>query len=572
MTTQTVLSTVAHPKVRPRTLLWLIAIWLFLLTLAALRPLSVPDEGRYAEISRWMLLSGDWLVPRIDGLPFFHKPPLMHWLQASIMAVLGPTPWAARLVPALAAALMLAGLYLGARRMAGEALAARAALMMAASLGFLLGGQYINHDMLVAAWIATAIWCFALAFVLSDGNRPHAGWARAGYVACALGVMTKGLIGLALPGLVIFVWLFATRQWRKVPRLPWISGLLLFALIAVPWFVLAGQRYPGLWSYLFGEQQFTRYTSAGFNNVHPWWFYLAGLLAMLFPWSLFVPFSVFTRADPSPEATRSQASDAHRALVKLCWIWLVAIVVFFSIPSSKLIGYVLPVLPPLALLAALGWQRVWSARRHADRWFAGLMLIPVLTAGGVTLGYDRVAGDKLAADTAAVLACHASPDDPIYVFDGYPLDLPFLARTNHPLIVLQDWADARAHDGDTWRRVLVDAGDFEPELAAHVLQPPSVMVEAAHSPHAWLLSPVRSFANPALVGWRPVYTGRGWRLFASSGAASPQHESAAGHRETLPGCKKIPQVNQILPSDTVRPTNQQRYGTRIPLVLAEDKP
>lgn len=178
MTTQTVLSTVAHPKVRPRTLPWLIAVWLFLLALAALRPLSVPDEGRYAEISRWMLVSGDWLVPRIDGLPFFHKPPLMHWLQASIMAVLGPTPWAARLMPALAAALMLAGLYLGARRMAGEALAARAALMMAASLGFLLGGQYINHDMLVAAWIATAIWCFALAVsvrptpYLLTGSRP----------------------------------------------------------------------------------------------------------------------------------------------------------------------------------------------------------------------------------------------------------------------------------------------------------------------------------------------------------------------------------------------------------------
>jgi len=120
---------------------WLALLLALLLALAALRPLSVPDEGRYAEISRWMLVSGDWLVPRLDGLPFFHKPPLLHWLQASSMAVLGVSPWAARLVPAAAALLMVVGLYLAARRISSTAVARRAALMLAASGCFLVGGS-----------------------------------------------------------------------------------------------------------------------------------------------------------------------------------------------------------------------------------------------------------------------------------------------------------------------------------------------------------------------------------------------------------------------------------------------
>ena len=112
-----------------------------LLLLAALRPLAVPDEGRYADISRWMLVSGDWLTPRLDGLPFFHKPPLTHWLQAASMAVLGVTPWAARVPGVLLATLMLAGVSLAGRRLADAALARRATWMLGASGGFLIGGS-----------------------------------------------------------------------------------------------------------------------------------------------------------------------------------------------------------------------------------------------------------------------------------------------------------------------------------------------------------------------------------------------------------------------------------------------
>ena len=99
-----------------KTWLALAGLFALLLVLATLRPLGVPDEGRYGGIGLWMLQSGDWLTPRLNGIPFFHKPPYLYWLEAMSLATFGVHPWALRLVPALHAGLMLLALYLAARR------------------------------------------------------------------------------------------------------------------------------------------------------------------------------------------------------------------------------------------------------------------------------------------------------------------------------------------------------------------------------------------------------------------------------------------------------------------------
>ena len=111
---------------RQKSWLTLIALWLLLLVMATLRPLAVPDEGRYGEIGRWMLQSGDWLTPRLNGIPFFHKPPLLHWLEAMSLATFGVNAVALRLVPALHVGLMMVALYLSARRISTELIARRA--------------------------------------------------------------------------------------------------------------------------------------------------------------------------------------------------------------------------------------------------------------------------------------------------------------------------------------------------------------------------------------------------------------------------------------------------------------
>lgn len=507
---------------------WFGALCALLLTLAALRPLAVPDEGRYAEVGRWMMMSGDWVTPRLNGIPFLHKPPLLHWLEASVQGVFGPSPWSARLVPALHAALMLAGLYVAARRFASPAFARRAALMLGASGAFLLGGQYVNHDTMVAAWIATAIWCFALAFM--HGARPHAGWARAGFVACALGVLSKGLIGLVLPGAVLFVWLSWTRQWRKVPGLPWLSGLALFAAIAVPWFVLIERRQPGALQYLFGVHQFGRYTGTTFNNPQPVWFYVAALPLLLFPWAFFA-----LNRGWVPDQSRSNASQTiAKPWLDLCWIWLAVILLFFSIPRSKLVGYILPVLPPLAVLAAAGWERTWAGRRHAERWFGGLLVLALTVPVTISLVIGRAQDYKLSGDVAAALACAARPTDTIWVAGSYPYDLPFLIQSPRQIMVAQDWPRLRATAGDSWRRELFEGADFD-AASAVALQREEALATASAQPGQWLVLNNRTKPSEYPPNWpqqwQLVQRGSGWSVYRSA----PERPPAAEH-EGLPGC------------------------------------
>ena len=517
---------------RERRISWLTlaALWLFLLLLATLRPLVIPDEGRYGEIGRWMLHSGDWLTPRLNGLPFFHKPPYVYWLEAASLAVFGVHDWALRLGPALHAGLMLLTLYLGARQALGEVLARRAVWMFGSGLGFLIGGHYVNHDMAVACWIGVAIGCFAYAFLA--GERPAPGLARLGFVACALGVLSKGLIGLALPGLVLLIWLLATGLWRRLHRLPWVSGLALFLALALPWFVLVERQYPGALDSLFVKHQFERYTEAVYNNPQPVWFYLPVLLLLMFPWALMVPLA--WRRQPGGASDAAGTGPLAGPVTLLCWIWLVAILVFFSIPNSKLIGYVLPVLPPMALLAALGWERLAAGRPAAGRWLALLCAANLLGALVLVSRVGASTADGRAQDVARELVCAAAPGDTLWVSGGYPYDLPFYARWPRPLLVAGDWPAWRQRSGDGWQRELFEGADFD-AAAAQVLQSPQALEAAGTRPGQWWVTLGRA-APPAAGAWVLHFQGAGWALYRSGGDSAAKRPEPA-QPKSLAGCQ-----------------------------------
>jgi len=511
----------------------LAALWLLLLILAGLRPLAVPDEGRYGEIGRWMLVSGDWLTPRLNGLPFFHKPPLLHWLDAISLALFGVSELALRLVPALHAGLMLVALYVAARHICSETIARRASIMLGSSLAFLVGGQYVNHDMLVATWIGMAIWLFAFAF--AAGDKPDAGLARLGFLACALGMLSKGLIGVALPGLVILVWLIWTRQLRKLLYLPWVSGLTLFAVVALPWFVLAQRTYPDFFNYLFIGQQFNRYTAATYNNPQPVWFYLLALALLLFPWVFFA----LGQVRRVTTMTRATALDIPELWWRLCWAWVGSILVFFSIPNSKLVGYILPVVPPLALLASLGWQRSMAHRRLARPLLIGMVVIDIGIGLTIVLAVGPVTRTARSQDVAAVLACAASPQDTIYATDRFPYDLPFYLQTQKPLVVLADWPQLRQNVGDGWQRELFEGADFDARAAAF-LQTPEQLKVAGPVPGNWLVATSDDPVASSVAGWTLFYAGVGWRLYRSGGVSavgSATVSPVATEPKGLPGCK-----------------------------------
>lgn len=516
------------------------ALLALLLVLAGIRPLALPDEGRYGEIGLWMLQSGDWLVPRINGIPFFHKPPLTYWFEAVFIAIFGANEWALRLVSTLHAALMLSALYLSSRLLTHEVLAHRALLMLGTSLAFLAGGQYVNHDMVVAAWITVAIWCFALA--LMHGERPHANLARLGFVACALGILAKGVIGLALPGMVLLIWLIWTKQLKKIVLLPWISGGVLFSVIVLPWFVLVNQRFPTMLAYLFGPQQLSRYTSVAFNNVMPWWFYGAAVLVLLFPWALFAMYQAKVQLSPAirvePQSlqtvTREQCQIPPLPRIKpwlsLCWIWLLSILVFFSIPNTKVIGYVLPVMPPLAILSALGYEALLSHRQTAKKIFAGICALNIGLALALTFGMARYvkSGSR---DIAQTLACAASPLDTVYAMGGYPYDLPFYTQAGKPMVVVQDWSLVSNATSDNWKNELLDGADFDAR-AAKVLQSTEVLNEAKSTARNWLVTPISLGDVAVMQGWMPVQRGQSWMLLKSK-AEPPTLDQALG----LKGCR-----------------------------------
>ena len=391
--------------------------------------------------------------------------------------------------------------------------------MLGTSLSFLIGGQYINHDMLVACWIGIAIWCFSASFM--DGELPDVRLALIGFIACALGVLTKGLIGIALPGLVLLLWLIWTRQLRKIIRLPWLRGLALFALLALPWFVLVHQQFPTMLSYMFGTQQFSRFTGTTFNNARAWWFYLLCLVLLLFPWVFFVR--------PTPSATLDRRQKAWHSLL---WIWVIAVVGFFSVPHSKLIGYVLPVMPALALLAAIGYGEWMKNRPQVSRWLLPtLALLATLIAAGTTMMGGRFSLTQTTLDIATTLACEASPEDTVYALDGFPYDLPFHTGAKKPMVVIQDWAELRRRAGDSWQRELFEGADFDASAGA-ALQGLDVLTAARNRPGNWLLLPSAMPQQQRPAGWTPVQAGVSWTLLRST-SESPEPAQHKG----LAGCK-----------------------------------
>lgn len=452
-------------RAEPMAVLWTFALMLLVwfTALAGLRPLTLPDEGRYASVAWEMFDQGSWLTPLIDGMPYFHKPPLYYWLSAGSYAVFGATPWAARLPSALAASLAVMGIYIFLRLATTPSIARRSVVALATMPLFYGAAQFANHDMLVASLITLTILSGSWALGIGDFPRPRLAAAAAALFA-ALAVLSKGLIGIALPGLTLLLWAIPTGHWRNLGRLLSPIPLAVFAVTAVPWFAVMQYRYPDFLHYFFIYQQFERFTSGGFNNAQPVWFYPPILAAGCLPWTLMALYSAWRRRRPPAGEVGGAATPHERVanigpqrstrddITRLAWVWTSVMVVFFSIPSSKLIGYILPALPPLAMLLGLKsaqWIVPWR------NWTLGAVALcvamPFIAALGARPG---------TAPLAEILARHGRPTDITVAIETYPFDLNLLARRGTPLWVVDNWADPDLPKRDNWRKELFDAAAF----------------------------------------------------------------------------------------------------------------
>jgi len=529
----------------------LVAWWLFSI---GLRPLSLPDEGRYGGIARDMVVHGDWWVPRLDGLPFFHKPPLFYWLDALAMRLFGIGPATARSASVLGALLACAVVAAHARRVAGAGVARAALLALALQPLFFLAGQYANLDMLVAGCITAAVlgWAHGLAAdgtetvgaapgaarrvgAASDAeggsaqaplggtaderggayNEPAAAYnersaarndrsvpddhraaarrrlaLRAGWLAAGLGVLAKGLIGWLLPALVVLPWaLVVLRLGPRRLLARWLDplGVALTLAVALPWFVAMQRAYPGFLDYFVLEQHVRRFAGAHFNNPLPFWFYLPVLAAGLLPWTLaLLPGRAHWRA--------AVAAPERRWLALWAW-WALAVGLFFSLPRSKLVGYVLPAVPPLALLCAWGLLRIDPRGRKRA---AAAAVGALLCVGGVWLAreHDRKALRELPVAIERTLRAEPAWRDAQPVYIDHPRSEIALgaALTRLPWIV-GDWDDPAYTAHDDWRKELADAARFDPAAGAErLLRPADLPRRLASVERAWIV---------AREGWQP---------------------------------------------------------------------
>ncbi|MDQ8994969.1 glycosyltransferase family 39 protein [Acinetobacter soli] len=489
--------------------LGLISVWLFVC--ATVRFLSIPDEGRYADISRHMFESGDWLVPRLDGLPFIHKPPMLHWLSSIAMHIFGVHVWVVRLVPVLAASLLLIGTYLFVRKYLSQKIAELSILMMATNLLFFGSSQYVNHDLLLATGITLSVFCLV---DFSLCNRKT--MLFLGYFFAAAAFLTKGLIGILIPGMILLPWLLYTRQYKRILAFFNPFALLFLAALTLPWLYQMQQIYPDFLHYFFIDQQFNRFHSNQFNNKQSWFFYLVILLVSLLPWLLTLRWT----------GLRTMLHQQRLNLVGqlLIW-WLVSVVIFFSIPPSKLAGYILPALTPLIILCAVAFekstlntQQLTRMQKYAPAAFVCLLgFVLAATLYFIPLDFNLSSVQKWQITLMAALlvyspllflqllhrhkleyahyvaAClivlcsvvpfatrifdiknnhdqinftaYIHPNTKVVFYDRYYYDLPFLLDLEQPVYVVTDWQN---NVSDNYAQELSDGLQFEPERRAYL--------------------------------------------------------------------------------------------------------
>ena len=405
-----------HPKILGVLSVMGLAAVFWLAFLGNLGSIGLVDETEplFAEAARQMTITGDWITPFFNGETRFDKPPLVYWLMALGYQFLGVNEWAVRLPSALAAiALTILGFYTlrhfgfpnptptvsdpvsgsSAESSAesisepiseAEGLAALPAqtqrqLWLSAWIGgalIALNAETIVwartgvSDMLLSGCIGSALFCFFWAYTRSPSSAAQLRWALAFYSCLGLAILTKGPVGIAIPGLAILPFLFYVGQLRQVwcEMRPLRLGLPIVLAIALPWYLLViwanGMDYINSF---FGYHNLERFTSVVNRHSAPWYFYFLVVLAGFAPLSVYLPVAIARLRFWQRSRWRQQPRSHHLGLFAL--FWFVSIFLFFTVAATKLPSYVLPLMPAAAILVGLLWSHLMtrSTTRSASK-------------------------------------------------------------------------------------------------------------------------------------------------------------------------------------------------------------
>lgn len=324
------------------------------------------DEPRYAQVAREMLQRHDWITPVLNGNPWLEKPPLYYWQAMLVYSVLGVSDVAARVPSAIDATLLVICFYLFFRRFR-RGVEVDAALITASCAGVIGFARAASMDMALTAAFALGMLAW-WAWRETDKRLYLVGF----YFCMALGMLAKGPVAPFLAAVIIVIFAAAAREWRSALRTLWLPGILIFLLLALPWYVAVQIANPQFFREFILEHNLARFSTNLYHHPEPFWYYLPVTALALVPWIVFV---VAAFVDPvrtwwaERKATQSPMDSELQFSIFAC-CWLVLPIVFFSISRSKLPGYILPALPAAAALLGDYLKRRSEHEQAISKWLA----------------------------------------------------------------------------------------------------------------------------------------------------------------------------------------------------------
>jgi len=325
------------------------------------------DEPRYAEVAREMLARHDWITPVLGNQPWLEKPPLYYWQAMVAYDIFGVSDWASRLPSAVDATLMVVAIFffLGKFR---PGFPLDGALMTASAAGVIGFARAASTDMPLAAFFSIALLAW-YAWYQTGSKLCLSGC----YLALALATLAKGPVALFLAAAILGVFAWQSRDYRLIRRTLWLPGIVMFSLIALPWYVAVELKNPEFFRVFIVEHNLSRFATNLYHHPQPFWYFLPVTLLGLVPWTVFVLTAlVESIRKPSWWVGSSEVLPSEKALNLFQAIWLVVPVIFFSFSRSKLPGYILPALPAGALLVT---DYVERSLARAHRPALGLILL-----------------------------------------------------------------------------------------------------------------------------------------------------------------------------------------------------
>jgi len=307
-------------------------------------PIKDIDEAMHAATSKDMVLSGDWVTPRYNGENFYDKTPLYNWLAAISFLLFGYSEFAARLPAALLGSGCVMLTYWLARSMFGTVVAFLSALVLATSAEYIVLSRVVVHDISLAFFVTLSLTLFFVGYKNEKHRKPA---FLFGYAALGFAVLAKGPVGVVLPMMIIGLFLICKKQLRFLKKMQIGWGLFIFLAVAAPWYILMSVRNPDYSEYFFLKQNIGSFLSQQSRHPKPFYYYIPVLMGGLFPWSLFLPLALF-------RAIRAKAA-LHGDGVIFALIWFGVVFIFFSMASSKLGTYILPLFPAASMLVGVLW-------------------------------------------------------------------------------------------------------------------------------------------------------------------------------------------------------------------------